>query len=407
MRNMLRGVFRMVTVLYRLLFTVYCLPMHVLMLSTDHGLLDPKSAVALRVAGQARFVRELHAVVFAPKAAHAAAPESRKHLTVHSTDSVHQAFFMSDAYRIGKDIIGKEGGKWIVTAQDPFWTGVVGFLLAKSTGAALHIQLHTDPFSREWRTATWLRKFQYPLALYLLKRADAVRVISERLHRSVSGLGVPEERITVLPIPTDVKKFLDAPVTVDLHKAYSEYAKVVLSMGRLTKEKDFALLLRAFARLRKTHEDALLVLVGHGPLEKELRFLARALDIERHVRFLPWAREVASYYKTADVYVQPSLYEGWGLAVVEALSSGTPVVMTDVGCAGELVIDGKTGLVVTVGDEEALADAISWVLTHPKEARRLGNAGREAAEKLATPEEAMKLYKESWRKARTHAVSGS
>ncbi len=374
------------------------------MLSSDRNLLDPGSRVFARIKEQSQLVDHLHVVLLTPRITGNAERCIDEHLTITVTNSLHRIFFIPDAYVIARRVIKeseKEGasGSWVVTTQDPFWIGAIGWLTARTTGAALHIQLHTDPFSYAWRKEKWIRHIEYPLALFLLTHADGVRVIARRLWNSVRLLGVSGEKITTLPIPTDVSVLQEAPITVDLHRSYAEYTKIVLAMGRLTEEKNFSLLLRAFARARKTHEDTALVLVGKGPRESELRFLARALGIDSHVKFLPWARDVASYYKTADVYVQPSLYEGWGLAVVEALSCGAPVLMTDVGCAGEVVIDGKTGLVVGVGDEDALADALSWLLSHPEEAKRLGAAGKEAVKKLATPVEALQLYKESWTQA--------
>jgi glycosyltransferase involved in cell wall biosynthesis len=376
--------------------------MNILMLSTDRNLLNAESTVRSRIIEQAGLVNLLKVIIFAPKGKGLPSETVGHRLEIFATLSFHRALYVVDALRIGRRLIGAKGTDWLVTAQDPFWTGVVAWLVARTTGAALHIQLHTDPFSLAWRSEHVSRRFLFPLAMFLLRQADGVRVISARLETSVRGLGVPADKITRVPIPIDVALFRDAPVAVDLHRSYTEYSQIVLSMGRLTHEKNFSLLLRAFARVRRVHEGALLVLVGHGPLLDDLRFLARSLDIEAHVRFLPWARDVASYYKSADVYVQPSLYEGWGLAVIEAMASGTPVVMTDVGCAGEVLRDRESGLVVDVGDEGSLSEALSWILAHPDEAKRLALRGMAATEHLATKKESLELYKTSWNTTYAH-----
>ena len=366
------------------------------MFSTDRELFNAESPVRARIVEQAKLAEHLKVVVFAPKGKGLPSEAVGHRLVIFATLSFHRALYIVDAFRIGRRLIGKKGKDWLVTAQDPFWTGVVAWLVARTTGAALHIQLHTDPFSPAWQSEHFSHRFLYPLASFLLRQADGVRVISARLETGVRELGVPLEKITRVPIPVDVSSFRHATVTVDLHRSYMEHSQIILSMGRLTHEKNFSLLLRAFARVRHVHEGALLVLVGHGPLLDDLRFLARSLDIEGHVRFLPWARDVASYYKSADVYVQPSLYEGWGLAVVEAMASGVPVVMTDVGCAGEVLRDRESGLVVDIGDEGSLAEAISWVLAHPEDAKRLSAQATLVTEHLATKGQSLELYKTSW-----------
>ncbi len=114
---------------------------------------------------------------------------------------------------------------------------------------------------------------------------------------------------------------------------------------------------------------------------------------------LPWARDVVSYYKTSDIYVQPSLYEGWCLTAVEAMSSGLPVVMTDVGCAGEVVRNEETGIVVPTGNEEALTLALNRLIEDSELCATLSMNGKEESKRLATKTETMQLYKESWQKA--------
>jgi glycosyltransferase involved in cell wall biosynthesis len=143
----------------------------------------------------------------------------------------------------------------------------------------------------------------------------------------------------------------------------------------------------------------MLLIVGSGPERDRLLSLARSLELDECVKILPWARDVASYYKSCDVYVQPSLYEGWGLAVIEALASGAPVVMTDVGCAGEVVRNGETGLVVPPHREQELAEAITRMLADDVLRAAVVKNTKEELKKCATKEETLKLYKTSWEKA--------
>lgn len=376
--------------------------MNILMISSDLSLFDPSSRVYARTKEQATLVDRLIVIVFSLRGNEKARMITEGNLSIYPTQSLVSIFKISDAFVLGRRLIGKDGALFVITAQDPFWTGTSGYLIALLSRSALHLQLHTDIFSPFWRKESWRRLFEYPLALFLLSRADAVRVVSLRLARGVRTLGIPDERVTILPIPTDITLLKKRPSSVDLHRAYPEFEKIVLSMGRLTREKDYRTLIKAFALLHHVRTDVGLIIVGHGPESDNLHFLARSFGVEKKIKFLPWARDVAGYYQSVDVYVQSSLYEGWGLAVIEALALGTPVIMTDVGCAGEIVLDGESGLVVSPKDEESLAEAMLWMLAHPKEARNLAGQGKERVEQLATNSDALKYYKESWMIAKKH-----
>jgi glycosyltransferase involved in cell wall biosynthesis len=389
--------------------------MNILMLSTDRAIFEKDSPVRARLREQAELAGKLHVIILGPKGLGKAEEKVNKHLIIHGTESAFRFFYMSDAYRIGRRIILGHKGSWIVTAQDPFWAGPIAFLLSRVSGAAFHLQLHTDIFSHGWHGSlirkllhplvffrdvnelrALLEQLLYPMALFLLRHADGVRVISERLFFGVRSIGVPTERITKVPIFAEMGHFFVAKPSFDLHRSYPGFPRIVLSLGRLQPEKNYRGLIRAFALVAKEHDDTLLLIVGSGPERERLLALTRSLLLDDRVKILPWARDVATYYKTCDVYVQSSDYEGWGLAVIEAMASGAPVVMTDVGCAGEVVLSERTGLVVPVGDEKALAQAIARLLDNRELARTLAANGALAVKKLATKAETLMLYKSSW-----------
>ncbi len=375
--------------------------MKILMISTDRSIFDKDSAVRLRLLEQAALCLELHVIVFTPKGEQFKKFHDGKHLFVYPTASSHKFTYLPDAYACAKKILPKKAHKerWLVSTQDPFETGALGYLVARKFHLPLHLQLHTDPFSVAWRSEKFLNRARYAIMLFLLRQASGIRVVSDRVFRSVCALGIAKERITKIPIFVDTEKFMNAVPAFDLHRSYPEFSTIILSMGRLQPEKNYRGLIRAFAQVRALHDDALLLIVGSGPERDRLLSLARSLDLDACVKILPWARDVVSYYKTCDVYVQPSLYEGWGLAVIEALASGAPVVMTDVGCAGEVVRNGKTGIVVPPQNEQALAEAILRMLGDTLLRTTLAANGKEEVKKCVTKSETLRLYKESWAKS--------
>lgn len=371
------------------------------MLSTDRSVFDEDAAIRRRLAEQGSLVSALHVVVLTKKGEPFKEFKFGKHVMVYPTLSANRLAYIVDCYRLGAHILKIRHGskKWLVTTQDPFELGAIGYMLALRFRVALHVQLHTDPWSKTWREGRLLNRLRYLLGIFLLTRADGIRVVSGRVERRVLGMGIPRDRVTKIPIFVDTAHFFSAKPAFDPRRTYPLFSKIVLSIGRLEPEKNFRGLIRAFATVHKTCPDALLLIIGSGKERERLLTLARSLALEECVKILPWARDVATYYKTCDVYVQPSSYEGWGLAVIEAMASGAPVVMTDVGCAGEVVLHEQTGLVVPVGDEQALARGILRLLENRELALGLAGAGNLAIKQLATKAETLMLYKTSWEKA--------
>lgn len=374
------------------------------MISTDRSIFDADSSVRSRLLEQASLVSELHVIVFTPKGSAFTKQHLSKHLTVYPTESANKFAHLPDAYALGKSILsrGQEKKRWLVTTQDPFETGVIGHLLSRKFKIPFHVQLHTDPFNHEWKKERLLNHARFMLALFLLRHADAVRVVSARVFAHVRALGVETSRITKVPIYVDVEHFMKTKPSFDLHHSYGEYSHIVLSMGRLEPEKNFNKLIRAFRRVHQAFPDTLLLIVGSGREREHLTVLIRSFGLDKYVKILPWARDVVSYYKSCDVYVQPSQYEGWGLSVIEALASGAPVAMTDVGCAGEVVRDGETGLVIPSFEEGAIADVINRLLGDAISRKELGAAGKKEVKRLATKAETLMLYKASWEQALLH-----
>lgn len=143
---------------------------------------------------------------------------------------------------------------------------------------------------------------------------------------------------------------------------------LAVTVARLAPQKALPVLLRA---LRETETQPVLALVGEGPLERELRAETARLGLVDRVRFLGFRDDVADVVAAADLFCLSSVWEGVPLAVQEAMLLGTPVVSTAVGGMGEIVTDGRSGLLVPTGDPRALAGAIDEVCASPELGRRL------------------------------------
>jgi glycosyltransferase involved in cell wall biosynthesis len=147
---------------------------------------------------------------------------------------------------------------------------------------------------------------------------------------------------------------------------------VLLAVARLTRQKGVDVAVRALASLP---DDTVLVVLSEGPERRALERLAQELGLERRVFLLGRVPDVAAWLRRGAVLVHPARWEGFGLAVLEAMLAGLPVVASNVSSLPELVLDGETGLLVPPDDPAALSRAVAQALERPE----LGEAGRERA----------------------------
>jgi glycosyltransferase involved in cell wall biosynthesis len=279
--------------------------MKVLMISSDRNILAKGSAVALRMKEYGRLVEELHIILMSDKSHGLIAGKLADNVWVYPTNSLNKFLRPLDAVKIGKRL-----GCDIITAQDPFECGWAGMKLKSVKGVPLEVQLHTDPSSPNF--GGLLNVVRKHIMKRVMKKANSVRSVAD------------------LPIYVDRSRIEGRP-SFDLHERYG-FKTVLLMVSRLSEEKRIGLALEALRGL----SEAGLVIVGSGPEEGGLRALASELGVESRVRFEGWQEELSSYYQTADIFLQTSMFEGYGLSLVEAGLSGLPVVTTRVGIAKAL-----------------------------------------------------------------------
>jgi glycosyltransferase involved in cell wall biosynthesis len=206
----------------------------------------------------------------------------------------------------------------------------------------------------------------------LTRPAGRVVAITRSLARFlVERVGLPREKVATIHYGLD-----------DLPNAWGENgpspianeARVLLAVCRLERQKGVDVAVRALPRVRERHPAAELVVLGDGPERPALERLARNLDVPVHL--LGRVPDVAAWLRRADVLVHPARWEGFGLALLEAMLAELPVVATTVSSIPEIVVPGETGLLVPPDDPAALAAAIDTVLD---DAGSLGRAGHDRA----------------------------
>ncbi|MEO0539635.1 MAG: glycosyltransferase [Cyanobacteria bacterium P01_A01_bin.105] len=225
-----------------------------------------------------------------------------------------------------------------------------------------------NTLSEEIRHAqNWKRRFVPRVIPLFYRLADAVVCVSQGVAEDLTRLGVPEEKCRVIYNPITTPRLLElGQAAVDhpwLQPDFSE--PVCLAVGRLSPQKNFALLLRAFAQLRQGRSGRLIVL-GEGPERGALSALTKQLGLEAWVDFPGFVGNPYAYMAKASVLVLSSQWEGFGNVLVEAMAVGTSVISTD--CPNgpaEILAQGQYGELVPVEDVTALAAAMDKVIQAP------------------------------------------
>ncbi len=308
--------------------------MKLLMISTDRNIFDKESAVAQRQIEYAKKYEEVHIIIFSDKTYKETTLGSN--IFIYPTRSSSRWLYVFDALKLGRFIVARRG-VGDVTCQDPFETGLVGALIKNRHPVSLELQIHTDIGSPHFQNFSSLNKLRTRISKYTLPRADRIRVVSYRIQEYVRNY-VDASHIEVRPISVDVSKIKDSPIVpeLDLHKKYPQFSKIILMASRLEREKNVTLGIEAFAEVLKQIPNAGLVIVGSGSEENKLKELVKKLGLEKQVKFEGWQKELTSYYKTCDVFLVTSWYEGYGMTLLEAQAAGCKIVSTNVGIAEEV-----------------------------------------------------------------------
>jgi glycosyltransferase involved in cell wall biosynthesis len=319
--------------------------------------------------------------------------DSEKHLVERSIDEakdqgVRFISILSLVRRINplKDFRALCSLGWLIFKEKPAVVhthsskaGILGRLAAKLVGVPIIIHTpHGHVFYGHFnrlvsRIFLWIEKWFAFLSDRIIALTEGEK--NDYMHL---GVGRPHKLLTIHS-GVDIRPYISNHVDIiDKKQSLGLLPNGLLIgfVGWLLPIKGPMYLLRAMPEVWSEHPDSTLVFVGKGDLDVDLRAEALQLEANGKVKFLGWRDDVAEIMQIFDIFVLPSLNEGMGRVLVEAMAAGKPVVASRVGGIPDLVKDEKTGLLVPPGDEHELANAIMRLANHPSEARRMGAAGK-------------------------------
>jgi len=224
--------------------------------------------------------------------------------------------------------------------------------------------------------------------------ADIIIVCSKAVSQWVRG-----RRIEIVYAGIDTEEWK----LRDLSSDSIERRRVIGTAARLVPMKGINDLISAFKRVRDELPDVELEIAGAGPELDNLQAAIERLHLAGSVRFLGWVPTMMPLLRDWTIYIQPSIIEPFGIAALEAMAAGLPVIGTSKGGLREIIDDGKTGMIVPPGDSAALAKAITVLLRNPEMLRQMGRAGQErAASSFSTSamvEQVARIYRTLLREA--------
>ena len=272
-----------------------------------------------------------------------------------------------------------------------FWANVAARVCRHILRTFPVISSYHDEIVTEGKVVRFLDRFT-------LKWTDAIVCCSQAVSRSVvAHIGGAVDQHTIIPFGVDINRFASATALGRQELGLQRDGIVLGTVCRLVEpKKGLRVLLEALAQLKGDERIPLfqLLLVGDGPARSMLEYLRDHLGLSRQVVFTGLRRDLPRIFSAVDVFVLPSRYEGFGIAILEAMAAGKPVIATTVGGIPEFVRTGESGLLVSPDDSAALATAIGTLLSDPARAEAMGRNGRGHVQKLYSIESVVKRHED-------------
>jgi len=280
--------------------------------------------------------------------------------------------------------IAREHGPFDAVCLHDWPTALAGHAVASAFSLPAILFVHGTEVGRWQNRLTRPQLYSAELEAWAAGWARAIVATSSSVREELHGTyKVPRRKVTVIPPRAEADAFAVDEDVDDLRSVLADPDElIVLYVGRLCPSKGLNILLEAMRRVGEHHPEAKLVITGDGLPRRQLMELAEGLEVPALFTGHIEGRALAAAYRCADVVVVPGRYEPTGIAALEAMACGRPLVISDVEGLREVVPAGAA-LRVPVGDPQAVAQAICRILDDPEAAERLGHAAAEHAKPLS------------------------
>ena len=287
------------------------------------------------------------------------------------------------SYRFLKDLTKYINDRQIkIIHTHDYKSNAFGLLASRRTDASLVSTAHG------FTESTLKLKFYKYIDAFALRRFDRVIAVSEKMRDDLIKLKVPEKKVTIIHNCIDLKQNQKEMAFGCTKKdlGLDDDQKVILAIGRLSAEKNFGLLLRAFSRILSDFPTTMLLLAGDGPDRHMLENISDELGITDSVTFLGYYKNAHTLIPMSDCIAISSIREGLPIVLLEAMAAGQTVVATAVGGIPEVITDGANGILVEPDNVSSMAKGLKSVLSGAIDQKKLAAAAIRKIETSFTPE---------------------
>jgi N-acetyl-alpha-D-glucosaminyl L-malate synthase BshA len=220
-----------------------------------------------------------------------------------------------------------------------------------------------------------------PVVAFSINQSDAITAVSDNLREETYANFRIEKQIEVIHNFVDIKRFSKRPIDAFRKVIAPNGERIILHASNFRKIKRIADVIHIFARVRAEIPSKLL-LVGDGPERPMAEELARELEICDDVRFVGKQQDMEEIYAISDLFLLPSEYESFGLAALEAMAGGSPVISTNAGGLPEIIIEGKNGYMSPVGDVAHMSQQAISILREDATLEKFREEARRQAQRF-------------------------
>jgi len=342
-----------------------------------------------------KYVDKIISITHSPRKLGLKRKKLSEEVEIFPSSSRSPLFFIFDAFQLARQIFVNYQMD-LVLSQDPFITGLVAYLIKRRYNCAFLIHFHGD----FWQNKYWLREKWYNFILlwlskFLVKRADGIKVVSSGIKDKLVEAGVDKKKIRVIPTPVDLNKFIYChPEEVRKFRKKHQNRKTVINVGRKDPSKDYSTLYKAISLIYNDYKKLAFWQVGSGD------YLLGKIKTDENLMLISSGKikqeELVNYYHASDIYVSSSKHESFGKVLIEAMAAGLPVVATATTGSKEIIEDGLNGFLVPIGDSQALAKKILYLLNNPDKAKEMGRVGKEIVREKFNQEKIIKKIIKFW-----------
>lgn len=351
--------------------------MKILLLGTDEKVFEENSPVRKRLESYSDLVDKLVSIVLVNNPKESIQKGNLTIVPIVKNGKIKSLYSLYRTAALFKDID-------LVSTQDPSFLGILGYFVSKEIRAKLHVQIHTDIASRKYTKSK--RGFvEWVVARFVIKKANGVRVVSKKVEENIKERLKIKKHFSVLPVYVSLER---EHVFNDLEKnKLDNFVKNheinILIMCRLEKEKRVKESVHIFERILKTGHNTGLVIVGSGREKDSIKKTIKKNNLSQNIILFEWTQNPELFFEKCDLFWNNSIFEGFGMSIVESVLYGLPVLTTNVGVANDVVKNGINGYVYEVSDKKKLHVLLEDMIHNPENIHNMKN------KKIALPDSFM------------------